>query len=200
MTGTWQGAVAGALLTALIGCAGTSAAQAPTHRSARALDIDAGPSGDTTPDPLAPPETTGPAPMAPGVPVAAPDAKPASVDHPEGQVQEANPEGSAAVRVFHPGSSLLYGYVVLNAQPESAKQNQLEVQTRLFRDGKQIYTGKPNTMEVAAQPDPKRLVAGGTMKLGKVEPGDYILQVLVTDKLAREKYRTATSYMDFEVK
>jgi VWFA-related protein len=129
-----------------------------------------------------------------------PDAKAASVDHPEGQVQEANPEGSAAVRVFHAGSSLLYGYIVLNAQPESAKENQLEVQTRLFRDGKQIYTGKPYAMEVAAQPDPRQLVAGGTMKLGKVEPGDYVLQVLVTDKLAKEKYRTATSFMDFEVK
>jgi hypothetical protein len=94
----------------------------------------------------------------------------------------------------------LYGYIVLNAQPESAKENQLEVQTRLFRDGKQIYTGKPYVMEVAAQPDPRQLVAGGSMKLGKVEPGDYVLQVLVTDKLAKEKYRTATSFMDFEVK
>jgi L,D-transpeptidase YcbB len=77
MTGTWQGAAVGALLTALIGYAASSAAQVPQHISARALDLDAAPSGETTPDPLAPSETNGPAPIAPGAPVAAPDAKPA---------------------------------------------------------------------------------------------------------------------------
>ena len=131
----------------------------------------------------------------------APEGQPAATtDHPEGQVTEANPQGSAAVRIFHPGASLLYGYLVLNAQAESAQKSQLEVQTRLFRDGHQIYAGKVNPMDVTGQPDPKRLVAGGTMKLGQIAPGDYVLQVIVTDKLAKERYRTASAWMDFEVK
>ena len=130
-----------------------------------------------------------------------PEAAQATVDHPEGQLQEPNPEGSAAVRIFHPGSSLLYGYQVLNARPESVKANELEVQTRLFREGTQIYAGKPNPMPVGDQTDPKRLVAGGQLKLGPhMTPGDYTFQVIVTDKLAKEKYRTATSWMDFELK
>jgi hypothetical protein len=39
------------------------------------------------------------------------------------------------------------------------------------------------------------------MQLGdKITPGDYVLQVIVTDKLAKEKYRMATQSMDFEVR
>jgi hypothetical protein len=34
---------------------------------------------------------------------------------------------------------------------------------------------------------------------GKIAPGDYVLQVIVTDKLAKEKYRVATQSMDFEI-
>jgi hypothetical protein len=32
-----------------------------------------------------------------------------------------------------------------------------------------------------------------------MSPGDYILQVIVTDPLAKEKYRTATQWIDFEI-
>src|SRR6185295_13350409 len=31
------------------------------------------------------------------------------------------------------------------------------------------------------------------------EPGEYVLQVIVTDKLAKEKYRVAAQWMDFEL-
>jgi hypothetical protein len=33
-----------------------------------------------------------------------------------------------------------------------------------------------------------------------VPPGDYVLQVVVMDKLAPEKYRIAAQSMDFEVR
>jgi len=50
------------------------------------------------------------------------------------------------------------------------------------------------------QPDPKHLVAGGRLQLGaKMAPGDYVLQVIVTDKLAKEKYNIATQWQDFVV-
>jgi hypothetical protein len=54
---------------------------------------------------------------------------------------------------------------------------------------------------VQNQEDPKRLIGGGRMQLGgKIAPGDYVLQVIVTDKLAREKYGVATQAMDFEIR
>jgi VWFA-related protein len=127
-------------------------------------------------------------------------AGPATPDHPEGQVATNNILGSAAVRLFRKGDQIMYGYEILNAGLDGSHQTQLESQTRLFRDGQQVYEGKPNPLPMTGQQDPKRLVAGGTMKLGaQIAPGDYVLQVTVTDKLAKEKYRTATQWMDFEV-
>jgi len=33
-----------------------------------------------------------------------------------------------------------------------------------------------------------------------MKPGDYVLQVIVTDKIAEEKYNVASQWMDFEVR
>ncbi len=132
-----------------------------------------------------------------------PEAKtPASPDHPEGeQATDIDPQGTPAVRIFKQGTALTYGYQILNAQADTAKQPELEVQTRLFRDGEQVYTGKPAAVPVNGQEDPKRLIGGGRMQLGgQIAPGDYVLQVIVTDKLAKEKFRVATQSMDFEIK
>jgi len=118
----------------------------------------------------------------------------------EGQVAEQNPMGSSAVRVFKPGATMIYGYQVLNAQPGSDKKPSVEAHTKLFRDGKEVYSGKPMELKFTDQPDPAHLVAGGTMKLGdQITPGDYVLQIIVTDRLASEKSRVASQWMDFEI-
>jgi VWFA-related protein len=127
--------------------------------------------------------------------------EPAGKQPAEGQIQTPNIQGSAAVRVFPQGTSIMYGFEVLNAQTGPANQPELESQTRLFRDGKLVYEGKANAVAMNGQADPKRLVAGGTLKLGpQIAPGDYVVQVIVTDKLAKERYRTATQWMDFEIR
>jgi VWFA-related protein len=119
----------------------------------------------------------------------------------EGQVHETDAQGSPGVRIFKPGTAILYGYQVLNAQPGPDKQAALEAQTRLFRDGKEFYVGKPMELSSAQQPDVKHLVEGGSLKLGPgLAPGDYVLQVVVSDKLAKDKYNTASQWIDFEVK
>jgi VWFA-related protein len=119
----------------------------------------------------------------------------------EGHVNDPDPNATPAVRIFKPGTPIVYGYQILNAQADTAKKPELEVQTRLFRDGQQVYQGTPRAMEVGTAADTKRLIGGGRMQLGdKITPGDYVLQVIVTDKLAKEKYRVATQSMDFEVR
>ena len=43
-------------------------------------------------------------------------------------------------------------------------------------------------------------MAGGRMSLGRdMTPGQYVLQVIVTDKLVRSKFNTVTQSMDFEI-
>lgn len=118
----------------------------------------------------------------------------------EGHQVEIDPLGTPAVRIFKQGTAITYGYQILNAQANANNKADLEVQTRLFRDGEEVYKGKPSALPVQNQEDPKRLIGGGRMQLGgQITPGDYVLQVIVTDKLAKEKYRVATQAMDFEI-
>jgi VWFA-related protein len=120
----------------------------------------------------------------------------------EGRVTDVeDTRGGPAVRIFRPGTAILYGYQILNAQGDAARKAELEVQTRLFHDGRQIYEGKPAPPpSEGPQDDPRRLIGAGRLKLGdRIAIGDYVLQVIVTDKLAKEKYRIATQSMDFEI-
>ena len=51
------------------------------------------------------------------------------------------------------------------------------------------------------QTDPKRLMAGGKLALGKNIPrGQYVLQVTVTDVSAKKGRNTATQFIDFEIR
>lgn len=118
----------------------------------------------------------------------------------EGKVETENPMANPAVRVFRPGSIVSFGLVIYNARLErGAGKPQLEVQVKLFREGSEIYSGPSRPLTVDHQ-DLKRIPATSTLQLGTgVEPGAYVLQVVVTDKLAKEKHRTVSQWIDFEV-
>ena len=129
----------------------------------------------------------------------APASKPTGGEEGEGQVAQMDAKGNPALRTFKQGDSLTYVFQVLNASTDASKHADLEGHTRLFRDGQQIYDGKPIPLQTIAQQDPKHLVGAGAMRLGaNIQPGDYVLQVIVTDKLG-EKQRTASQSIDFEV-
>jgi hypothetical protein len=118
----------------------------------------------------------------------------------EGHQAASDPQASSAVRIFKPGTNVAYAYQILNAQAGANQKTDLEVQTRLFRYGAEVYQGKPKPMQILDQPDPRHMIGGGQLALGgKIAPGDYVFQVIVTDKLAKEKYRVATQAMDFEI-
>jgi hypothetical protein len=110
---------------------------------------------------------------------------------------QANP----VVRRFKRGMVLEYNYLIFNARLDKATSRpQLETLARIFRDGQPIFTGNPKPLDASNQTDLKRLVAGGALKLGTdMTPGDYVLQVVVTDALAKDKYRTVTQWIDFEI-
>jgi len=114
---------------------------------------------------------------------------------------EQNPEASPAVRHFERGMLMSYGFAIYNAHLDKATNlPQLTTQVILFRDGKPVFTGKENQFKVGTQADLKRLLAGGAIQLGgNLSPGEYMLQVIVTDLLADEKHRVATQWMDFEI-
>jgi hypothetical protein len=115
-------------------------------------------------------------------------------------IDKGNAEASPAVRRFHSGMFLNYAFFIYNAQAEKGGAPQLTTQVILFRDGKPVFTGKQNPMKTAGQADMKRLLGGGIIQLGSdLEPGDYVLQIIVNDELADKKHQTASQWMDFSI-
>lgn len=112
-----------------------------------------------------------------------------------------DPTNSAAVRQFHRGQVLQYGVAVYNAQlDKTTGRPQLQINVRLFRDSKPVFTGEPQEVNSTSLPDLKRISAAGAIQLGtNLVPGEYVLQVIVTDLLADRKHRVTTQWIDFEI-
>ena len=110
-------------------------------------------------------------------------------------------QASPTLRRLRQGMFLDYRYAIYNAQPDPATSRpQVTTQMRLFRDGKPVFTGRVQPLDASQQADMKRLGAGGRLRLGPdLTPGSYVLQVVVEDSKAKEKYRTATQWIDFEI-
>jgi VWFA-related protein len=105
-----------------------------------------------------------------------------------------------AVRQFHAGDKLIYAYSIYNAPISDATHlPQLNVLARVFRDGKLVFTGPAATID-SAQPDLKRIPSVGRLLLGPdFEPGQYVLQVVVTDQLTKDKPQVTAQWIDFEI-
>jgi VWFA-related protein len=120
------------------------------------------------------------------------------------RVQGAGEEETGAspgVRQFRGQATLNYAYVVFNARlDKQAKQPRLTARTRLFRDGAEVFSSGDTPLTTGPQSDLSRIAAGGQLQLGaNLPPGDYVLQVVVTDALADPKRNTATQWIDFEI-
>ena len=111
--------------------------------------------------------------------------------------QQADP----ATRHFRRGALLDYGFVIYNAKPErTTGRPHLTIQARLFREGQQVYTGQPQPFDPAQQTGLERIEAAGRLQLGAtLEPGEYVLQLVVTDAVAGKSYAVATQWIDFEL-
>lgn len=111
-----------------------------------------------------------------------------------------NPMSDTALRRIKTGTVLRYGYEIYNAKVNSQKQPALRVKIRVFRDGVSVLDGKETSLDLLGQTDLRHIKATGAVAIGvSMQPGDYILQVIVTDSLARKGQQVATQYIQFEV-
>ena len=119
---------------------------------------------------------------------------------PMGGVPGVDLTGGTARRSFRRGADLVYGYEIINAKTDAGQQPQLEAQARLFHDGEPVLAGKTMVAIAEGASDPRRPTASDRLPLGRdMAPGEYVLQVIVTDKLAKGKFNTATQSVDFEI-
>jgi hypothetical protein len=127
----------------------------------------------------------------------APSGRENSDDTADGSDSNASP----AVRQFKAGFMMVYDFIIYNAQLDKVtRKPQLQTQTRLFRNGQLIFNGKESVFDASSQPDLKRLSVTGAIQLGtQMTAGEYVLQVIITDLLAKNKHRVATQWIDFEI-
>ncbi len=111
-----------------------------------------------------------------------------------------DPMTDTALRRAKLGSVLRYALEIYNAKLNPSKQPGLRTKIRVFRDGKLILDGQQKPFEMLGQTDMLHLRTFGAISIGKLmEPGDYILQIIVTDVLAKTKQQIATQFLQFEV-
>ncbi len=106
-----------------------------------------------------------------------------------------------AIRRFPTGTNLLFAYAIYNARVDKRTGTPtLSSQTKIFREGKVVYEGLPKPIDVAGQTDLERVTVGGGVQLGTVlEPGEYLLQITVTDPLVKGKNGIISRWIDFEI-
>jgi VWFA-related protein len=111
-----------------------------------------------------------------------------------------DPQSGPALRRITSKMELSYGFFIYNAKlDDKTHAPQLETQVILLKEGKAIYQGKSTPLDVDAGQDMKQILTGGQLNFNSLDPGEYVLQIVVTDKLAKDKNRTATQWVDFEI-
>lgn len=111
-----------------------------------------------------------------------------------------DPMTDTSQRQFQNGSVLRYGVEIYNAKLDGARKSSLTSQIRIFRDGKKMFESRPTTVsqdEIAGSQSIS--LTGGLVLTEKMSTGDYVLQVIVTDNLAKEKRKIASQFVQFEV-
>jgi VWFA-related protein len=89
-----------------------------------------------------------------------------------------------AVRQLRQGTMLDYRFLIYNA-PGS-----VQMQMRLLREGKPVFTGKVVPLDISKEAKSKRISTGGRLRLGAdLTPGDYVLHVAVKDVTNPKKPR-----------
>ena len=113
---------------------------------------------------------------------------------------EPNAMNDTALRRFKSGSVLRYGFEVYNAKLDASRKPNLTTKIRIYRDGQLVLDGQKLPFDMLGQTDMQRLKAVGALSFSqKMTPGDYVLQIIVTDNLGKEKHNIATQFVQFEV-
>ena len=100
----------------------------------------------------------------------------------------------AALRQYKRGTILRYDYAIYN--PNQIRQ--IESRLRLIKDGKVVYEVNPTAVKTEDQMDLQRIQTAGAITLGKnLEVGNYVLQVIATDKINAKKF--ASQFVEFEI-
>ena len=103
-----------------------------------------------------------------------------------------------SLRQFRRGTVLNYGFFVYNAKT-GPQGHDLSYQTRIYRDGRPIFEGSKHPLGAKAGENGALNFSASLALLNKMTPGDYVLQIVVTDNLAKAKHKTTVQFVQFEI-
>lgn len=117
----------------------------------------------------------------------------------EKKTDAASARQDAALRQFKLGTTISY-HLSAYSDPVAAGAARYTTQMRLFYNGKVVYEGKTGEAGLRDKANPIETILGGEFQLGtKMETGDYVLQVILTDTSAKKGKQIKTQWIDFEV-
>ena len=90
---------------------------------------------------------------------------------------------SPALRTYAPGDSLQTMAMLYNADAEEIARSEIEMQSILYKDGKEFQRGKPEPIALGNKDNTDSIAILRKFTIGRdMPPGDYLLQLLVTDQ------------------
>jgi hypothetical protein len=108
-----------------------------------------------------------------------------------------NPQQLSATRVISRRQDLRYALVVYNAKLDG---NKPQVHSQLIvSQGNNVLFKEPEQPVLTAGSAAGQFVKVGQLGLSKVNPGRYVLTLVVTDPLADKKHQTVWRSVDFNV-
>lgn len=116
-------------------------------------------------------------------------------------VNTAGEGGTPSQRRFKRDGEFVYSLVIYNPKIDGkTKEPDLEMQTRILKGRLVVFSGKPRAVIASNGSTPTRVITGGMIKLVKLSPDDYTLEVIVRDKLRGKQSRSVVRQeMDFSV-
>ncbi len=114
--------------------------------------------------------------------------------------ESTDPLYDTSLRQFKKDSILRYGVEIYNARPGQSGRSNLTKQVRIFCDGKVFFEGPQMPVSAGNRKPGESITTFGTVRIGAGMPtGDYVLQIVVIDSLAKEKRKVASQFVTFEV-
>jgi len=114
--------------------------------------------------------------------------------------REMDPWTATALRRFRAGTVLNYAFEIFNSKRNSAGISNLTITARMFKDNALIFDGK--SQEIPNDLDSKGTAVdlmGSITLASKMQPGDYILQLEVTDQNSTKKENAVSQFIQFEI-
>jgi hypothetical protein len=107
---------------------------------------------------------------------------------------------SAAIQNYAPGETIEYAAVIYNAKTSENQKPDLESQFTLFGNGKELAKGNAETVDLNGVRDFTRIPMRKKLALEQsLQPGDYILLLQITDKLASKNKNLASQSLSFKL-